>query len=118
MCSTPVLCAKRAPTRSWSTTARSRRAFANWCRCGSPDFYPSGFLPSGVRLSGYFGDASDLPQEVLQDFLDTVAAGKATVPIILPSSGTRLSSIAIVVYCAQHDVIVFHVSGSRAPSTT
>jgi hypothetical protein len=32
-------------------------------------------------LSGYFGDASDLPQAVLQDFLDAVAAGKAAVPI-------------------------------------
>jgi NADPH:quinone reductase len=46
-----------------------------------PDFYPSGFLPNGVRLSGYFGEASDLPQAVLQEFLDAVAAGDATVPI-------------------------------------
>src|ERR671922_94163 len=46
-----------------------------------PDFYPSGFLPNGVRLSGYFGEASDLPQAVLQEFLDAVAAGEATVPI-------------------------------------
>src|SRR5215213_11001827 len=45
-----------------------------------PDFYPSAFLPKGVRLSGYFGDASDLPQAVLQEFLDAVAAGEATVP--------------------------------------
>lgn len=46
-----------------------------------PDFYPSGFLPRGVRLSGYFGDASDLPPAVLQEFLDAVAAGDAMVPI-------------------------------------
>lgn len=46
-----------------------------------PDFYPSGFLPRGRRLAGYFGDASDLPQAVLQDFLDAVATGEATVPI-------------------------------------
>jgi NADPH:quinone reductase-like Zn-dependent oxidoreductase len=46
-----------------------------------PDFYPSGFLPRGVRLAGYFGDASDLPQAVLQDFLEALAAGEATVPI-------------------------------------
>jgi NADPH2:quinone reductase len=46
-----------------------------------PDFYPSGFLPNGVRLSGYFGEASDLPQVVLQEFLDAVAAGEASVPI-------------------------------------
>jgi NADPH:quinone reductase-like Zn-dependent oxidoreductase len=46
-----------------------------------PDFYPSGFLPKGVRLAGYFGDASDLSQAVLQGFLDALAAGEATVPI-------------------------------------
>jgi len=46
-----------------------------------PDFYPAGFLPRGVRLTGYSGDASDLPQPVLQEFLDAVAAGQATVPI-------------------------------------
>jgi NADPH:quinone reductase-like Zn-dependent oxidoreductase len=46
-----------------------------------PDFYPIAFLPNGVRLSAYGGDASDLPQHVLQDFLDAVAAGSATVPI-------------------------------------
>jgi NADPH:quinone reductase-like Zn-dependent oxidoreductase len=46
-----------------------------------PDFYPAGFLPSGVRLTGYSGDASDLAQPVLQEFLDAVAAGEVTVPI-------------------------------------
>ena len=46
-----------------------------------PGFYPTGFLPNGVRLTGYSGDASDLPQAVLQDFLDAVAAGDAAVPI-------------------------------------
>jgi NADPH:quinone reductase-like Zn-dependent oxidoreductase len=46
-----------------------------------PGFYPTGFLPNGVRLAGYSGDASDLPQAVLQDFLDAVAAGETTVPI-------------------------------------
>jgi NADPH:quinone reductase len=46
-----------------------------------PGFYPTGFLPNGVRLTGYSGDASDLPRAVLQEFLDAVAAGEATVPI-------------------------------------
>jgi NADPH2:quinone reductase len=46
-----------------------------------PDFYPTGDIPSGVRLTGYTGDATDLPAEVLQDFLDDVAAATATVPI-------------------------------------
>jgi NADPH:quinone reductase-like Zn-dependent oxidoreductase len=45
------------------------------------DFYPIDYLPRGVRLSGYHGDASDLPPEVLQDFLDAVAAGQVTVPV-------------------------------------
>lgn len=45
-----------------------------------PDFSPIDYLPRGVRLAGYGGDASDLPASVLQDFLDDVAAGRATVP--------------------------------------
>ena len=46
-----------------------------------PDFYPTGDIPSGVRLTGYSGDASDLPGPVLQDFLDDVAEGSITVPV-------------------------------------
>jgi len=45
------------------------------------DFYPIEYLPRGVRLTAYRGDASDLPPDVLQEFLDAVAAGEAEVPI-------------------------------------
>ena len=45
------------------------------------DFYPIEYIPRGVRLTSYGGDASDLPAEVLQGFLDAVAAGDAQVPI-------------------------------------
>ena len=45
------------------------------------DFYPIDYLPRGVRLAAYGGDASDLPSEVLQQFLDDVAAGVAHVPV-------------------------------------
>jgi NADPH2:quinone reductase len=45
------------------------------------DFYPIEYLPTGVRLTAYGGDAADLPGEVLQGFLDDVAAGHATVPV-------------------------------------
>lgn len=45
------------------------------------NFYPIAYLPSGVRLTAYGGDASDLPPAVLQKFLDTVAAGDTTVPV-------------------------------------
>lgn len=46
-----------------------------------PDFYPMDYLPNGVRLTAYSGEASDLPPAVLQEYLDAVAAGTATVPI-------------------------------------
>jgi NADPH:quinone reductase-like Zn-dependent oxidoreductase len=45
------------------------------------DFYPIDYLPRGVRLTAYGGDAGDLPPDVLQDFLDAVAAGSTPVPI-------------------------------------
>jgi NADPH:quinone reductase-like Zn-dependent oxidoreductase len=44
-------------------------------------FYPIDYLPRGVRLTAYGGDATDLPAEVLNDFLDAVANKTATVPI-------------------------------------
>ena len=34
------------------------------------DFYPIDYLPRGVRLTAYGGDANDLPAAVLQEFLD------------------------------------------------
>jgi NADPH:quinone reductase-like Zn-dependent oxidoreductase len=45
------------------------------------DFYPIDYIPSGVRLTAYGGDAADLPAGVLQAYLDAVAAGRLTVPI-------------------------------------
>jgi NADPH:quinone reductase len=45
------------------------------------DFYPIGYLPRGVRLTAYGGDAADLPPPLLQGFLDSVAARTAVVPI-------------------------------------
>jgi NADPH:quinone reductase-like Zn-dependent oxidoreductase len=45
------------------------------------DFYPIEYLPRGVRLTSYGGDAGDLPPSVLQEYLDAVAAGSAVVPI-------------------------------------
>jgi NADPH:quinone reductase-like Zn-dependent oxidoreductase len=45
------------------------------------DFYPIDYIPRGVRLTAYGGGAADLPREVLQEFLDNVAAGGLKVPI-------------------------------------
>jgi NADPH:quinone reductase len=46
-----------------------------------PDFSPNEYLPRGVRLAGYFGDAADLPREVFQEILDAVAAGQLAFPV-------------------------------------
>ena len=46
-----------------------------------PEFYPMDWLPNGVRLTAYSGDAADLPAPVLQEFLDAVADGRAQVPV-------------------------------------
>ncbi|SKA96232.1 NADPH:quinone reductase [Agreia bicolorata] len=46
-----------------------------------PEWYPMDFIPNGVRLTSYSGDASDLSASVLQDFIEAVQAGTATVPI-------------------------------------
>ena len=45
------------------------------------DFYPIEYIPRGVRLTSYGGDAGDLPPDILQTFLDDVAAGTIAVPI-------------------------------------
>jgi NADPH2:quinone reductase len=46
-----------------------------------PDFYPIEYIPSGVRLTAYEGDADDLPAAVLQSYLDAVAHGRLKVPL-------------------------------------
>ncbi|GHG36961.1 zinc-binding dehydrogenase [Streptomyces zaomyceticus] len=43
-----------------------------------PDFYPIDYLPRGVRLTAYSGEAGDLPADVLQHHLDDIAAGVTT----------------------------------------
>jgi len=45
------------------------------------DFYPIDYLPRGVRLTAYGGEAADLPPPLLRGFLDSLAAGTAVVPI-------------------------------------
>ena len=69
-------------------TLRSVRTHGTVCFSGLvsnqwivKDFYPIDYIPSGVRLTAYSGDASDLPAPVLQGYLDAIAAGRLTVPI-------------------------------------
>jgi NADPH:quinone reductase-like Zn-dependent oxidoreductase len=64
-------------------TLRATRVHGTVCFTGMlsnqwtvPAFYPIGYLPTGVRLTAYGGDASDLPAPVLQAYLDRIAAGE------------------------------------------
>jgi NADPH2:quinone reductase len=45
------------------------------------EFYPMAWLPNGVRLTAYSGEASDLSPDDPQAFIDGVANGHARVPI-------------------------------------
>jgi len=69
-------------------TLRSVRTGGTVCFTGMlsdqwtiPEFYPMDWLPNGVRLTAYSGEASDLSSADLQAFVDAVAAGHASVPI-------------------------------------
>ncbi|KQY46398.1 zinc-binding dehydrogenase [Cellulomonas sp. Root137] len=69
-------------------TLRATRAGGTVCFTGMlsdqwtiPEFYPMDWLPNGVRLTAYSGGSADLPADVLQGFLDAVAAGEARVPL-------------------------------------
>lgn len=69
-------------------TLRSVRAGGTVCFTGMlsdewtiPDFYPMDWLPNGVRLTAYSGDAADLTPSELQGFIDAIADGRAKAPI-------------------------------------
>jgi NADPH:quinone reductase-like Zn-dependent oxidoreductase len=47
------------------------------------DFYPIAYIPRGVRLTAYSGDAADLPPPVLQHYLDRMSDGTFTLgPVV------------------------------------
>ena len=69
-------------------TLRAVRVHGTACFSGSlsnqwtvRDFSPNEYLPKGVRLAGYSGDAADLPREAFQEILDAVAAGRLAFPV-------------------------------------
>ena len=66
-------------------TLRATRVHGTVCFTGMlsnqwtvPDFYPIGYLPTGVRLTAYSGGSADLPAGVLQGYLDRLADGSAS----------------------------------------
>jgi NADPH2:quinone reductase len=69
---TPTLPDTLAATRVHGTVCFAGMLSDQWT---VPDFYPIGYLPTGVRLTAYSGSASDLPALVLQRYLDRIAAG-------------------------------------------
>jgi NADPH:quinone reductase-like Zn-dependent oxidoreductase len=75
-------------TTTLRDTLRATRVHGTVCFTGMlsnewtvKDFYPIDYLPNGVRLTAYSGEAGNLPADVLQTFLDDVAADRARVPI-------------------------------------
>jgi len=75
-------------TPTLQDTLRAVRVHGTGCFGGSlsnqysvRDFSPNEYLPRGVRLAGYFGDAADLPRETFQEILDAVAAGQLAFPV-------------------------------------
>jgi NADPH2:quinone reductase len=70
---TPTLPDTLAATRVHGTVCFTGMLSNQWI---VRDFYPIGYLPDGVRLTGYGGDSSDLPASVLQAYLDKLAAGE------------------------------------------
>ena len=71
---TPTLPDTLAATRVHGTVCFTGMLSNQWT---IPDFYPIGYLPAGVRLTAYGGEADDLPGSVLQRHLDRIAAGEA-----------------------------------------
>jgi NADPH2:quinone reductase len=69
---TPTLPDTLAATRVHGTVCFSGMLSDAWT---IPDFYPIGYLPAGVRLTAYSGEAANLPAAVLQQVLDRIAEG-------------------------------------------
>ncbi|MGC0415238.1 NADPH2:quinone reductase [Embleya sp. AB8] len=70
---TPTLPDTLAATRVHGTVCFTGMLSNQWL---VHDFYPIGYLPKGVRLTAYGGESGDLPGNVLQRYLDEIAAGR------------------------------------------
>lgn len=69
---TPTLPDTLASTRLRGTVCFTGMLSNQWT---VKDFYPISYLPTGVRLTAYSGEAADLPAGVLQRYLDRLADG-------------------------------------------
>ncbi len=98
-------------TTTLPDTLRATRVHGTVCFAGMladewivKDFYPISYLPTGVRLTSYSGDASNLPADVLQHTLDRIADGSLTLG---PITAYPLEKIAD----AHHDIEQNRLSG-------
>ncbi|MFE3455755.1 zinc-binding dehydrogenase [Nonomuraea sp. NPDC059194] len=71
---TPTLPDTLAATRLHGTVCFTGMLSNQWT---VKNFYPIAYLPRGVRLTAYHGEAADLPAEVLQRHLDRIDSGQA-----------------------------------------
>ena len=55
------------------------------------DFYPIDYIPRGVRLTAYGGDAGDLPSRVLQTFSTPLPPARPLCPSIMSTASIRSS---------------------------
>jgi NADPH:quinone reductase len=69
---TPTLPDTLRATRVHGTVCFTGMLSNRWTVDG---FYPIDYIPRGVRLTAYAGGAEDLPAQVLQSYLDRLAAG-------------------------------------------
>lgn len=69
---TPTLRDTLSATRVHGTVCFAGMLSNQWT---IPDFYPIDYLPNGVRLTAYSGEASDLDASVFQRYLDRIADG-------------------------------------------
>ena len=58
------------------------------------EFNPMDWIPNGVRLTAYSGEAKDLPPEVLQEYLDALADGTASPPPLTTYRGLEEARLA------------------------
>jgi len=84
-------------TLSLPDTLRATKVHGTVCFAGMlsnqwvvKDFYPIDYLPRGVRLTAYTAEASDLPADILQRFLDRIADGSVSLGP-LPPTASRTS---------------------------
>jgi NADPH:quinone reductase len=104
-------------TTTLPDTLRATRVHGTVCFAGMlanewivKDFYPIGYLPSGVRLTSYSGDASNLPAEVLQRTLDRLADGSLRLGPITTYSLERIAD-------AHRDIEMNRISGKAVGIT-